>query len=157
MPKLTAKAFERYGFHSAEIMAAWPSVAGSDIATISAPERLVWPRGGARASIDGSDGGASAGATLMLRIEPAHALDVSYRLGEIADRINRYFGYRAVAAVKIVQAPLQREATAQQPSQERQPSAVPEPPHPLTAVADERLKSALLQLWAGVAADRARR
>ena len=45
VPRLTAKVFERYGFHSAEILTAWPRIAGDDLAAISAPERLKWPRG----------------------------------------------------------------------------------------------------------------
>ena len=86
VPKLAAKAFEKYGFHSAEIMTAWPRVVGADIASFTAPERIKWPRGP-----QPSDGEvALGGATLMLRVEPARALDVQYRSAEIVDRINRY-------------------------------------------------------------------
>lgn len=101
VPKLTAQAFSRYGFHSAEILAAWPRIAGAELAAITAPERIRWPRGDT--AVDEPAGSA---ATLVLRTEPAHALDVEYRAPEIIDRINRYFGYRAVAELKIVQAPL---------------------------------------------------
>lgn len=101
VPKLTAQAFSRYGFHSAEILTAWPRIAGAELAAITAPERIRWPRGDT--AVDEPTGSA---ATLILRTEPAHALDVEYRAPEIVDRINRYFGYRAVAELKIVQAPL---------------------------------------------------
>ncbi|MGB4866385.1 MAG: DUF721 domain-containing protein, partial [Hyphomicrobium sp.] len=40
VPKLAAKSFEKYGFHSAEIMTAWPRVAGAEIAGFTAPERI---------------------------------------------------------------------------------------------------------------------
>ena len=103
VPKLAGKAFEKYGFHSAEIMTAWPRVVGAEIAGFTAPERIKWPRGYA-GSDDGT--GASGGATLVLRVEPARALDVEYRSAEIIDRINRYFGYRAIATLRLVQAPL---------------------------------------------------
>lgn len=103
VPKLTTKVFERFGFHSAEILTNWPRVAGEDIAMISQPERIRWPRG-TRHGEDG-DGGAAT-ATLILRVDPAHALDIEYRGGDIIDRINRYFGYRAVSGLKILQAPL---------------------------------------------------
>lgn len=101
VPKLTAQAFSRYGFHSAEILTSWPRIAGAELAAITAPERIRWPRGEA-----GNEEQTGAAATLVLRADPAHALDVEYQAPRIVDRINRYFGYRAVAELKIIQAPL---------------------------------------------------
>lgn len=42
----------------------------------------------------------------MLRVEPQRALDVQYKGQQIIDRINAYFGYAAVAALRMLQAPL---------------------------------------------------
>ncbi len=105
VPKLTRKAFEKFGFHTAEILTDWTRIAGSDVAQWTAPERIRWPRVNAEA-----DGGGQSrpGGTLTLRVEPARALDIEYRAAEIIDRINRYFGYRAVATLKLIQAPLDR-------------------------------------------------
>lgn len=105
VPKIAANVFERYGFHSAEIMTSWDRVAGADIAACSSPERIRWPRG-VRSEADDGSRGRDSGATLLLRVDPAHALDIEYRTREIIDRINRYFGYRAIAEVKLLQAPL---------------------------------------------------
>lgn len=160
VPRLTAKVFERYGFHSAEIMTSWETVAGADIAAVSAPERLKWPRGSSVASTGDSsnhDGGTkAAAATLILRVEPAHALEIEYRSGELVDRINRYFGYRAVATVKILQAPL---PTTRQPTDPKAAADVIVPPLPPSAenVTDVGLKAALAALWGSVAVERARR
>ncbi|HPG88804.1 MAG TPA: DciA family protein [Hyphomicrobium sp.] len=149
VPKLAAKSFERYGFHSAEIMTAWPRVAGAEIAGFTAPERIKWPRGSGEP--DGT--GASGGATLVLRVEPARALDVEYRSAEIIDRINRYFGYRAVGTLKLIQAPLLKDGkTGFLPGVEAAGQAAGVAPIPATA--DGGLKAALETLWSSVVADR---
>jgi hypothetical protein len=125
VPKLAAKAFERYGFHSAEIMTAWPRVVGAEIAGFTAPERIKWPRGpsGSSGAEDGT--GAAGGATLVIRVEPARALDVEYRSAEIIDRINRYFGYRAIAVLRLIQAPLLNAATNATKGAQQPPSRSP--------------------------------
>jgi hypothetical protein len=149
VPKLAAKSFEKYGFHSAEIMTAWPRVAGAEIAGFTAPERIKWPRG--TAAPDGT--GAMGGATLVLRVEPARALDVEYRSAEIIDRINRYFGYRAVATIKLIQAPL----LAKDGTVDDSTTAAVSGPAPIPDAAEGPLKAALETLWASVAADQARK
>lgn len=147
VPKLAARAFEKYGFHSAEIMTAWPRVVGAELAGFTAPERIKWPRGSA-SDMDGSGG--AGGATLVLRVEPARALDVEYRSAEIVDRINRYFGYRAIATLRLVQAPLSGTSASAAPDTNR---AIRVAPMPTAAVeADPGLQSALEALWLSVAA-----
>ena len=154
IPKLAAKAFEKYGFHSAEIMTAWSRVAGSDLAAFSEPERIKWPRGSSVRE-PGESGGVAEGATLVLRVDPARALDVEYRAAEIIDRINRYFGYRAIARLTIVQAPVNRSPAAKLgPSED---AAAPEPPPEVEKIAEAGLKAALTGLWASIAAERTRR
>jgi hypothetical protein len=101
VPKITAKAFECYGFHTAEIMTQWAAIAGAELAAMAQPARIKWPRGGAAA-----DDGKLEPAALILNVDPARALEIEYRAHEIADRINRYFGYRAIGTVKVVQVPL---------------------------------------------------
>lgn len=152
VPKLAAKAFERYGFHSAEIMTAWPRVAGADIAAYTAPERIKWPRGGGEP--DGT--GASGGATLVLRVEPARALDVEYRSAEIIDRINRYFGYRAVATLKLVQAPLLHPAATKAHAAAGRDASLAADPAPVAPQLDDSLRTALEHLWSSIKLDRNR-
>ncbi len=154
IPKLAAKAFERYGFHSAEIMTAWARVAGADIAACTEPERIKWPRGhGGQDNGDGS--GASEAATLVLRVDPARALDIEYRAGEIIDRINRYFGYRAIARLTIMQAPVKLTTAAAAGPHIGDAAALP--PAPVDAATEPGVKSALERLWTGIAAERQKR
>jgi len=157
VPRLAAKAFERFGFHTAEIMMEWPRIAGADLAAYTAPERIKWPRMSGSGDAD-PDGGNRPGGTLLLRVEPARALDVEYRAREIIDRINGYFGYRAVDTLKIVQAPLRAAVQPVLPLTSAAPSpAIPPAPEALQAVPDEPLRSALEKLWSNVSAERTRR
>jgi hypothetical protein len=105
VPKVVAAAFEKFGFHTAEIMTSWETIAGADLARMTRPEAIKWPRGTkARAAVD-DDGARGSGATLVVACDPSFALEVSYRTREIIDRINRYFGYRAIAQLRVVQTP----------------------------------------------------
>jgi len=105
VPKVVAAAFEKFGFHTAEIMTSWETIVGADLARMTRPEAIKWPRGTkARPAVD-DDGARGSGATLVVACDPSFALEVSYRTREIIDRINRYFGYRAIAQLRVVQTP----------------------------------------------------
>jgi hypothetical protein len=142
LPKLTAKAFEKYGFGAAAILTDWAEIVGPELARACEPERLKWPR---RAEEEAS--GARSGATLMLRVEPARALDVQYRAAQLIERINGYFGYRAVTELRILQAPILRKAAprplpAAKPVADRLPQVGP--------IEDAGLREALERLGRSV-------
>ena len=44
----------------------------------------------------------------MLRVEGPRAIEVQHRSGKILERVNTYFGYRAITEMRIVQAPVVR-------------------------------------------------
>lgn len=155
VPSIAKKVFEKFGFSTATLLTDWAVIVGADFAAYTAPERLKWPRGfeGAGGSNEPETG--RPGATLMLRVEPARALDVQYKARLLTDRINAYFGYRAVADIRIIQAPLLRpKATKTRPA----------PVEPLPAeksaargVDDEELRTALAALEASIIAETAAR
>ena len=132
VPRLTQKAFEKYGFSAATLLTDWAQIVGAELARVTAPERLKWPRGaGVHAeNEEGSEG--RPGATLALRVDPIRALDVEYQRRQIIERINAYFGYRAVAELRLLQAPLASfEAPATREARvtpAAEPSAVPGDP-----------------------------
>ena len=166
VPKVAGKAFEKFGFHTAEIMTQWPRIAGAEIAQWTMPERIRWPRipAGANGRMAEDEAQNRPGGTLVLRVEPARALDIEYRSAEIIDRVNRYFGYRAVEALKLIQAPLGTPVRTVDASAGFTPagasqnfhagSAKPrnagEPPPELAALAEDGLKAALTRLWTSV-------
>lgn len=119
VPKLAQKAFEKFGFATAAVLTDWTSIVGHEIAACTAPERLRWPRPVDEAAETRSSKGrgraaapAKTGATLLLRVEPARALDVQYRTTQIIERINAYFGYLAVTDIRLTQAPLAKAPVA---------------------------------------------
>src|SRR5215470_10559346 len=107
LPALTRKAFEKYGFSTATLITDWVRIVGRELAVATAPERLKWPRGIAPADLEGNaPGQGRRGATLVLRVDGGLSLDVQHKARQIIDRINAYFGYAAVAELRIVQAPV---------------------------------------------------
>jgi hypothetical protein len=148
VPTLTKKAFEKFGFSTATLITDWTRIAGAELASYTSPDRLKWPRA-PEANVADGDEGERRGATLILRVDPARALDVEYRARQIMDRINAYFGYRAVETIRLVQAPLDakpaRDATMPTLNS-RSLSAAPAAPQP----ADDPLVAALARLEKGV-------
>ena len=124
VPKLTGKAFEKYGFSTATLLTDWPMIIGAELAAYTQPERLKWPRNvDAYTETPDTDRGRP-GATLVLRVDGARALDVQYRGAQIIDRINAYFGYRAVTELRFIQAPVEPPTPRQR---SRAPAQVPSP------------------------------
>ena len=152
LPGLTRKAFEKYGFSTASLAIDWAAIAGAELAAYTAPERLKWPR-----SVERSEDGAApaekgrSGATLVLRVDGARALDVQYKARQIIERINAYFGYAAIAELRIVQAPV---SSGQQPPRMAVRAAAEPLTHEVAHVADPGLRSALARLGAGMRAAR---
>lgn len=141
VPSLTRKAFEKHGFAAATLITDWREIAGAALASYTLPERLKWPRiPGTGATGAESDEGRP-GATLVLRVDPARALDVEYRARQIIERINAYFGYRAVAEIRLIQAPVPQDEQA--PRKSRHPSAGS---HPADAKGVDPLDAALKRL-----------
>ena len=146
--KLTQKAFEKHGFSAATLLTDWRTIVGNDLATYTAPERLKWPRGVEAYGDVAADGTGRPGATLILRVDSVRALDVSYKSRQVIERINAYFGYKAVSELRFIQAPVA----------ELQPSPVMRPPRPahptakVQAVDDPGLRDALAKLEATIAA-----
>ena len=114
VPGVTRAAFSAHGFPSASVLADWPDIIGAEFADITSPERLVWPRGAE--TYPEEAGGQNtlkqhrrAGATLMLRVDGPRSLEIQHIAPQLLERINIYFGYSAVAHLRIVQGPVHRE------------------------------------------------
>ena len=153
VPGLTRKAFEKYGFSAATLITDWPAIVGREIATVTAPERLKWPRAVEHAEDDThtSTGKGRPGATLVLRADGSQALAVQYGSRQIIERINAYFGYAAVAELRIVQAPVDPAPGLVQPVQR---ATAPPLTKEVAGIADAGLRDALARLGAGVRAGR---
>jgi hypothetical protein len=153
VPGLTRKAFEKYGFSAATLITDWPAIVGRELAAVTAPERLKWPRAVEHAEDDTNAGAGKGrpGATLVLRADGSQALAVQYGARQIIERINAYFGYAAVAELRLVQAPVDAAPGLARPV--RRPAGQPLTKE-VAGVADAGLRDALARLGAGVRAGR---
>lgn len=163
VPQLTQKAFEKYGFSTVALLTDWAAIAGKDLASYTRPERIKWPRnvpirGDVESGCEGRPG-----ACLILRVDPARALDVQYSTAQLLERINVYFGYRAIADLRILQAPVEAKSNmmsgSKTPDISRSAPPVaqtPERPVDVPVVADKALQDALMRLQNGFSHDTAR-
>lgn len=157
VPKLTRKAFERFGFATATLLTDWAGIVGAELARYTAPERLRWPRQPDQPDSQDSHGGPKRqGATLSIRVDGGRAIDVQYRSSQLIERINAHFGYRAVAELRIIQAPVDG-ALDDVPRRASVPAKAPprrmdtrETGAILAQIEDDALRAALERMQAGL-------
>ena len=88
-------------------------------------------------------------ATLVLRVEGPVAIEVQHLSGVIVERVNRFFGWRAISRIALRQAPLlgrNEQKRVAGPSAERTAAVAAT----LSDVADPDLRDALARLGAGI-------
>lgn len=139
---LTRAAFARYGFAYADLITQWPAIVGEAIAQWSEPERIRWPRA---AEAERKQGG-----TLVVRVVPGRGLDIQHETPRIIERINAFYGYGAIASVKITQGPLTPRKAARKSLAPLRPAEAAALESQLETVADPALKEALRRLGKGV-------
>lgn len=140
LPAIGGAAFKRFGFVQSSLVSRWSEIVGERYAKASQPESLRFPPG------EKADG------VLTLKVRGAFAPMMQHITPEIIERVNRFFGYAAVARVVIKQG----EVAAPAPRRVA-PVPVPVPAEMgdgLKAIADPELRAVLESLAAGVAASR---
>ncbi|MEM9590960.1 MAG: DciA family protein [Pseudomonadota bacterium] len=143
--KALDRAARARGFATTALLSDWRAIAGAELARFTMPDRIIWPRRhdpwdddgteargaqenaarGHKAARHKAGGHKAGGATLVLRIEGPRAVEVQHRAPQILERINAYFGYRAVSEMRFLQAPISRVA---------RPKQSPKPPLPAYAL-----------------------
>ena len=103
MPEIGRTAFRRFGFVQSSVVTRWPEIVGERHARICQPEAIRFPPG------EKSDG------ILQLLVVPAHAPLIQHVIPEIIERVNRFFGYKAVAKVKLRQGAVQPPPASDEP------------------------------------------
>jgi hypothetical protein len=95
MPEVGRTAFRRFGFIQSSVVTRWSEIVGERHARVCSPESIRFPPG------EKCDG------VLQLVVVPAHAPLIQHVIPEILARVNRFFGYNAVARVKLRQGAVQ--------------------------------------------------
>ena len=129
------------GLGQMSLIADWPDIVGADVARYAQPAQIQWPPRGAR-----QDPNSVAPATLVLRVDPAFALEAQHAAAVIVQRVNAHLGWRCVEKIAFRQGPLppgrERRRTLAAPSAEAAATAAA-----LAApVEDESLRAALTRL-----------
>lgn len=131
-------AFKRFGFVQGAVVSRWGEIVGERYARVSTPESIRFPAG------------KKAGGTLTLLVEGAHAPLMQHLVPTIIERVNRFFGYEAVARIAFRQGAAARPARAPRPVE---PAPVPrEIGAGLRTIADPELRTVLESLAGRLAA-----
>jgi hypothetical protein len=134
---------KKRGFATADLIAAWPEVAGARFAPFTRPVKITWPRG------EANDGAAG---IMTLNVEGPAAILVQHELGQILERVNAFLGYQAVGQIRLIQAPVSHLQKRARPQDE--PVLAAEDEQKLASatgsVADDGLRAALERLGRGV-------
>lgn len=139
LPDVGRAAFRRFGFIQSSIVSRWPEIVGRRYASASAPEAIRFPPGRRSEGV------------LHLVVAGAHAPMMQHVAPTIIERVNRFFGYPAVARLSIRHGEVQPPAAPSQPP----PSPKPVPREfgdSLREIGDPELKAVLEALARGVAA-----
>ena len=139
--RITRPVFGRHGFVSGALVVDWAAIVGSAVATHTLPLRIKFPpkeRGDGVLEIKVAS---SAFATELQHLEPL-----------VIERINGYFGWNAVARLKLRHGPLPKRQGARPPPPEPDPQAAARLDSVLSKVDDPRLREVLERLGKYVAA-----
>jgi hypothetical protein len=80
-----------HGFAEPEVLMRWPEVVGERLSGLCQPVKVSYPR---------TQG---LGATLVVRAEGARAPEVEHLGPRIIERVNQFYGYRAIGKLKVTQ------------------------------------------------------
>ena len=138
-PDIGRAAFRKFGFVQSSVVTRWSEIVGERYAQVTMPESIRFPQGK-------RDGG-----TLNLTVSSAHAPMLQHIAPELIERVNRFFGYAAVAKIKMSQGhiiPKARQSAA--PPLNLKPIPV-ELGDSLRDIGDPELKTVLESLAQGLA------
>jgi hypothetical protein len=133
---LLSPAARARGFAAVGVIEEWPNVVGAGLARRCHPVRLEFRRG------------TTTGGTLLLQASGGAALELQHCSPQLIERVNDYFGFPAVARLKLVQMPLRPVPPPPAPPTLRSLSAAEEAAlqRDLAPVGDEALAAALAAL-----------
>ena len=140
--QLTKAVYERHGHAYGELLAQWPAIVGERLAQHTSPERVKWPKQ--------APSPLKYGGVLIVNVEPGFALEVQYEAPRLIERVNGYFGFGAVSAVKIVQRRVAGKPLPSPSMRALTPSEAGEIDERLAGIGNRGLKDALARLGAGV-------
>ena len=145
--KVNNRAFRRFGFAKSDILLHWREIVGEVLARSSLPERLVMPKDHERSE-------RSAG-VLHIRVEGSYAPEMQHLEPLVIDRINSYYGFKAVGKLVFRHGPIEQAAPQRKykppildDSQEQELNLL------LKGIKDDKLRQSLFAVGAEIMARR---
>jgi hypothetical protein len=128
-------AARRRGFAQASLLADWATIAGPSLARRCQPLRVDYPPG------------RRTGGTLLLQVGGSAALEIQHAAPQLVERVNAYFGHRAVRQLRLLQMPFVVTAPAPPPQPRTlAPAEEAALAARVGAIGDDALRTALLAL-----------
>ena len=138
LPQVGGAAFRRFGFVQSSVVSRWREIVGERYAAVSSPESIRFPAGRRQDGV------------LHLIVEGAYAPMMQHVEPAIVERVNRFFGYPAVARLRLTQG---RPVVPPAASAPRAPCRAPANMEgSLRDVADPELREVLSALAGAIAA-----
>jgi hypothetical protein len=135
--RLTKPALGARGLAGADICAHWPEIVGPELSALAVPIGLKRERGNM--------------GVLQMRVASSAAATLLQLKGpQIVDRVNRYFGYAAVARLQVAPGPMPRPPVAAADPPPLSAEAAGEIEQMLAPVPPGELRTALARLGAAV-------
>lgn len=89
VPEIGRTAFRKFGFIQSSVVSRWREIVGERLSAVTQPAMIRFPAG------------QKAGGTLHLTISGAHAPMLQHVAPDIIAAVNRFFGYAAIAQVRM--------------------------------------------------------
>lgn len=136
VPEIGRTAFRKFGFIQSSVVSRWREIVGDRLADVTQPAMIRFPAG------------QKAGGTLHLTISGAHAPMLQHVAPDIVAAVNRFFGYAAIASVRMTHGQV-TPAPVQQPAMLKPVPA--ELGDSLRDIGDPELRTVLERMAAGLA------
>jgi len=103
VPEIGRTAFRKFGFIQSSVVSRWREIVGDRLADVTQPAMIRFPAG------------QKAGGTLHLTISGAHAPMLQHVAPDIIAVVNRFFGYAAIAQVRMTHGEVAPAAPVREP------------------------------------------
>ena len=137
VPEIGRTAFRKFGFIQSSVVSRWREIVGDRLADVTQPAMIRFPAG------------QKAGGTLHLTISGAHAPMLQHVGPDIIGAVNRFFGYAAIAQIRMSHGQVTPAAPVQPPAMLKPVPA--ELGDSLRDIGDPELRTVLERMAAGLA------
>lgn len=143
MPGILEPVIARRSGMSHDLIAGWEDIVGPDYASVTRPEKILWPK-------QASDVDAFQPGTLIVACDGSKAVFFQHESDQIIERLNHFFGFQAIAKIRINQKPVKIPARKARPAPELNESETERLEKVTDRITDPELKKRIAAFGKGV-------